>query len=74
MEGFDRAGFANMLYDRLPNEIAGISVAWIKRYVTRERFAEMVEMVYLQVQAFLDMHHNSFDEAFEYWKRENGVE
>jgi len=61
LTGLDKKAIADRLYDMIPEEIKGIDVRVIKAIVNRQKFSEIVEDVFREVEAFYANNKAGFD-------------
>lgn len=61
LTGLDKKAIADRLYDMIPEEIKGIDVRVIKAIVNRQKFSEIMEDVFREVEAFYANNKAGFD-------------
>jgi hypothetical protein len=71
MDGLDRKEVADSLYKLLPDQVAGFDISLVKRFVSQERFQQLVQDAFDRFDRMYGEHKSHFDELFEAWKREN---
>ena len=71
LDGVSKAAVADCLYDLLPATIGGIPVGAIKAWVSREKFEQLVERVYLDFDANYHLWLEDMDKALEAWEKVN---
>jgi hypothetical protein len=73
LEGLDKKQIADHLYDMLPDHITigkfVVPISWVKRFVSKERFAEIVQSVFDEamdgVEQLLELYREHLGEFLE---------
>lgn len=67
LNGTDKKQIANAFYDFLPRVIfigpVPLPIGFVKAWISRERFAELIQAVYSKVNVFVDGHQDHFRET-----------
>lgn len=71
MDGWEKKQIADSLYALLPDQVGGIDLSIVKRFVTKERFQELVQNAFDRFDRMYIEHKAHFDALFEAWKLEN---
>ncbi|RLC77255.1 MAG: hypothetical protein DRI61_11865 [Chloroflexi bacterium] len=71
LRGADKKAVADSIYAMLPDKIGDYDLTLVKRFITRERFEELVQDVFDRFDRFYVEHKAHFDEMFEEWKKQH---
>jgi hypothetical protein len=65
LKGADKKGLADSVYKLLPERVGEHDVAFVKSFVTQERFATLVQNAFDQFDQFYIVRHATFDQEFQ---------
>jgi hypothetical protein len=67
LEGLDKKAIADSIYAMLPDKIGNFDVAFVKRFVTAEDFAVLVQNAFDKFDRFYRETEGHFEEALDKW-------
>ena len=72
LAGVDKRKFAIVAYDLLPTRVGRFPVTWVKTLISREHFADLVQVAFDQFLFFYEERHEDFIESWHEWREEVG--
>ncbi|MCL4487195.1 MAG: hypothetical protein M1570_03575 [Chloroflexi bacterium] len=69
LEGSDKKGIADSVYDVLPEHVGDIDLEEVKKLITRPRFEQMIQDAYNGFDSFYKENKIHFDQEYETWKQ-----
>lgn len=71
IEGLDKKEVAKLVYDMLPDEIAGIPVQQIKLFIGQAGFERMIQSLFDETMDLMKDNRQKFDQAYRIWMSKN---
>ena len=72
LRGIDKKWIADTMYDLLPDEVAGVPVHIVKSVVSRERFRDLVQDVFVRFDYHFVQFEQRYCALFDEWKMQQG--
>ena len=71
IRGADKKKIAAEVYGLLPDRIGKIEITIVRKYVSQERFEQIIQDTFNNFDGFYEGHQARFRELFDKWKAEN---
>jgi hypothetical protein len=73
IEGLDKKGIADAMYDALPKQIGNVPLGMVKLVISRERFAQLVQLAFDEFLEFYDSQETYYGHLYEQWVEDNVI-